>query len=57
MSSWTLREYERVASELDERDGALSLETRFDLARKAFRYTASYDRAIAKYLGSQDHVC
>ncbi len=46
-------EYERVASELDKRDGALSLETRFDLARKAFGYTASYDRAIAKYLGSQ----
>jgi phosphoribosylaminoimidazolecarboxamide formyltransferase / IMP cyclohydrolase len=46
-------DYERIAKELDELDGALSLKTRFDLARKAFGYTASYDRAIAKYLGSE----
>ncbi len=46
-------DYERVAIELDELDGALSLASRFDLARKAFRYTAGYDRAIANYLTSQ----
>ena len=43
-------DYAAVAAELAS-DGTLGLDTRFALARKAFRLTASYDAAIADYLG------
>lgn len=46
-------DYERVARELDEHQGALSLALRSNLALKAFRHTAGYDRAIATYLLSR----
>jgi phosphoribosylaminoimidazolecarboxamide formyltransferase/IMP cyclohydrolase len=35
---------------MDKNSGALSQETRFELARKVFNYTASYDAAISNYL-------
>lgn len=35
---------------LAETGGCTSLENRFELARKAFQYSAGYDRAIADYL-------
>jgi phosphoribosylaminoimidazolecarboxamide formyltransferase/IMP cyclohydrolase len=56
------KNYLRVASVTDPADypgilvaladgrGTLSLEARWDLARKAFRHTAQYDAAIASYL-------
>ena len=43
-------DYGRLLKELDEKRGALSLSTRFDLARKAFSHTADYDGAISHFL-------
>jgi phosphoribosylaminoimidazolecarboxamide formyltransferase/IMP cyclohydrolase len=45
-------DYDAVAGELAATGGALSPETRFRLARKAFAHTAAYDGAIAAYLTS-----
>ena len=45
-------DYEAVLDELRENDGALSDETRFILARKAFAHVARYDVAIADYLAT-----
>jgi phosphoribosylaminoimidazolecarboxamide formyltransferase / IMP cyclohydrolase len=44
-------DYASVAAEMSK-DGTLGLETRFALARKAFRLTAQYDAAVADYLSS-----
>ncbi|HEX6182700.1 MAG TPA: bifunctional phosphoribosylaminoimidazolecarboxamide formyltransferase/IMP cyclohydrolase [Pyrinomonadaceae bacterium] len=41
--------YEHVVTELGHRDGALSLETRQQLAHFAFTHTAAYDGAISDY--------
>ncbi len=43
-------DYDGVLRELRSTGGALSLQTRFELARKAFAHTAAYDAAIAGYL-------
>jgi phosphoribosylaminoimidazolecarboxamide formyltransferase/IMP cyclohydrolase len=40
-------DYEPLAAEMQAHQGALSLETRWRLAREAFALTASYDSAIA----------
>jgi len=40
-------DYEALAAEMQAHQGALSLETRWRLARQAFTLTASYDSAIA----------
>jgi phosphoribosylaminoimidazolecarboxamide formyltransferase/IMP cyclohydrolase len=40
-------DYEPIAAEMQAHQGALSLETRWRLAREAFALTASYDSAIA----------
>ncbi len=45
--------YTDVLSELTEKNGYLSKETRFDLAVQAFEHTAAYDGAIANYLGTK----
>ena len=45
-------DYPRVIEEMRRRSGALSAETRFALAAKAFAHTARYDAAVADYLGS-----
>jgi phosphoribosylaminoimidazolecarboxamide formyltransferase/IMP cyclohydrolase len=42
--------YEDIAGELEQNDGSLSEETHFELALEAFRHTAHYDTAIARYL-------
>ncbi len=47
-------DYGRVSTELREKGGELSAETKFRLARTAFQHTAHYDGAIANYLGSLD---
>lgn len=46
-------DYPAVLAEMDSHGGSLTLETRFDLAIKAFEHTAAYDSMIANYFGSQ----
>jgi phosphoribosylaminoimidazolecarboxamide formyltransferase/IMP cyclohydrolase len=45
--------YERLTLEMTRNGGALSLATRAELARQAFRRTATYDLAIHAYLEQQ----
>lgn len=45
-------DYHAIIKEMDANDGSLTLETRFDLAIKAFEHTAAYDSMIANYFGS-----
>ena len=45
-------DYAQILDEMTANDGALSADTRFRLAVKAFEHTARYDGAIANYLGS-----
>ncbi len=47
-------DYAGVISEMKSKAGALSAETRWKLARKAFRTTADYDRAISARLAQVD---
>jgi len=47
-------DYESILAELQDRDGSISLQRRFELARKAFAHTAAYDTAIAGYFGGLD---
>ncbi len=44
-------DYQRILEEMDQNDGAVTANTRFDLAVKAFEHTAHYDGAIANHLG------
>jgi len=44
-------DYARVLEELQGNNGSVARDTRFDLAVKAFEYTARYDAAIANWLG------
>ncbi|WP_115719864.1 bifunctional phosphoribosylaminoimidazolecarboxamide formyltransferase/IMP cyclohydrolase [Gallaecimonas mangrovi] len=44
--------YSRILAEMDENDGSLSFETRFDLAIRAFEHTAAYDGMIANHFGA-----
>jgi phosphoribosylaminoimidazolecarboxamide formyltransferase/IMP cyclohydrolase len=46
-------QYDRVISEMEANEGAVSEELRSDFARVAFGLTASYDTAIAKYLNGK----
>lgn len=43
-------DYMGIIENMKANDGSLDLESRFNLAKKAFRHTADYDRAIAEYL-------
>ena len=43
-------DYEVVIQEMQKSSGALSLETRFRLAKKVFRLTSQYDKAIVEHL-------
>ncbi|MBF0376814.1 MAG: hypothetical protein HQK72_04975 [Desulfamplus sp.] len=45
-------DYPTILSDMRQFNGALSLEKRFTLAKKAFDHTALYDRTIADYLNS-----
>ena len=42
-------DYGRIAAEMKAGGGSLALQTRYELARKAFAHTAAYDTAIAAY--------
>lgn len=46
-------DYGWILKELVKGDGCVSLESRFNLAQKAFAHTAEYDTAIAGYLAAQ----
>ena len=48
------KQYPDVIEELNENDGYLSEETRFQLARAAFAHTAHYDAVISRYLANLD---
>jgi phosphoribosylaminoimidazolecarboxamide formyltransferase/IMP cyclohydrolase len=47
-------DYPAIVAEMEAAGGAVSLETRFRLARKAFSHTAAYDGAISNYLTAAD---
>ena len=47
-------DYPRLTTEMESAGGALSVDTRFRLARKAFSHTAAYDGAISNYLTAVD---
>jgi phosphoribosylaminoimidazolecarboxamide formyltransferase/IMP cyclohydrolase len=49
-------DYDPLAKELDASKGALGLDTRKKLARKAFRMTSWYDHAIAEWLCENDNA-
>ncbi|MCG6938204.1 MAG: bifunctional phosphoribosylaminoimidazolecarboxamide formyltransferase/IMP cyclohydrolase [Gammaproteobacteria bacterium] len=44
-------DYQYVLAELNDNDGVIGNDTRFNLAVKAFEHTAGYDGMIANYLG------
>ncbi|MDO6526686.1 bifunctional phosphoribosylaminoimidazolecarboxamide formyltransferase/IMP cyclohydrolase [Motilimonas sp. 1_MG-2023] len=46
-------DYDRVLAELNNNDGSLTYQTRFDLAIAAFEHTAQYDGMIANYFGTK----
>lgn len=45
-------DYAALAAELAENNGTLGLETRFNLMKKSFAHTASYDTAIAGFFAA-----
>jgi phosphoribosylaminoimidazolecarboxamide formyltransferase/IMP cyclohydrolase len=47
-------DYDAILAELRENQGELKLETRRNLAIKAFNHTAHYDAAIATWFGEQE---
>ena len=49
-------QYDTVIAEMKANDGAVTDETKTDLARVAFGLTASYDAAISKYLNGKAEV-
>ena len=50
-------EYSSIVEELNDNDGALSLNTRHRLAQKAFAHTAQYDLMVSSYLaGASDQL-
>ena len=48
------QDYKLIEDALNQNDGALNLECRFNLAKKAFEHTAKYDAAISNYLNGLD---
>ena len=44
-------DFNAILAEMDKHRNSLTLETRFDLAIKAFEHTAQYDSIIANYFG------
>jgi phosphoribosylaminoimidazolecarboxamide formyltransferase/IMP cyclohydrolase len=45
-------DYDKIISEMKENQGKVSLQLRYELARKAFDHTAIYDSHIADFLAS-----
>lgn len=49
-------DYASVLAELEQNNGCISDETRFQLAVKAFEHTARYDGLVANYLGAYSNT-
>ncbi len=47
-------DYDRILAEMKRQSGSISLDLRFELARKAFDHTALYDRTIADFLAAEE---
>ena len=47
-------DYPELVRELKDGEGGLSLQSRFNLAKKAFQHTAEYDGAVSDYLNGCD---
>jgi phosphoribosylaminoimidazolecarboxamide formyltransferase/IMP cyclohydrolase len=47
-------DYSIVAREIDQLNGGLTLDLRYQLAVAAFKHTADYDREIARFLASKE---
>src|SRR5262245_8390381 len=47
-------DYPTIADELDQFGGGLTFDLRYQLAVRAFKHTADYDREIARYLSSKE---
>ncbi|HID97552.1 MAG TPA: IMP cyclohydrolase [Thermodesulfobacteriaceae bacterium] len=47
-------DYSTILKEMEENNGATTLKTRFELARKVFATTSRYDQAITSYLQGID---
>ncbi|ERH26592.1 phosphoribosylaminoimidazolecarboxamide formyltransferase/IMP cyclohydrolase [Aggregatibacter sp. oral taxon 458 str. W10330] len=45
------QDFDAILAEMDQHQNSLTLETRFNLAIKAFEHTAQYDSMIANYFG------
>lgn len=45
-------DYDGIIAEMKKNNGSLSVDTRFELAKKTFSHTAQYDGAITNYLSS-----
>jgi phosphoribosylaminoimidazolecarboxamide formyltransferase/IMP cyclohydrolase len=50
------QQYDAVLNELQEHNGCLTEQTRFNLAHSAFQHTAHYDTVIAQYLAPMTTV-
>ncbi|MEA2095822.1 MAG: bifunctional phosphoribosylaminoimidazolecarboxamide formyltransferase/IMP cyclohydrolase [Candidatus Cloacimonadota bacterium] len=48
-----VNDYAKIISELKKNEGSITLETRFELMRKAFNHTADYDALIATTMDEQ----
>ncbi len=48
-------DYEKIIREMKSEDGKLSLEFRFELAKKTFSHTAEYDSQISSFLLSKTY--
>ncbi len=48
------RDYPQILAEMSANKASLSLDTRFELMRKAFAHTAAYDSAIATHFAGLD---
>ena len=49
-------DYEQIVKKLRMNGGRIPLETRFELAKKAFAHTAEYDKAISVFLADQSYA-
>jgi len=49
-------EYSSIVKELNDNDGALSVDTRNRLAQKAFEHTAQYDLMVSSYLAGANEA-
>ncbi len=47
-------DYDKILKEMKENNGATTIKTRFELAKKVFATTSAYDAAISNYLESID---